>query len=58
MSKMGEHYLEQCGREPTPRPFTDKEREMLRADPAFAEWLDQLEKESIQHEREHQRPDL
>ncbi len=40
--KMAELHAERYGTEPKPRGLTNKEREMLRADPAFAEWLDQL----------------
>ena len=56
--RMAERHADQYGTEPQPRAFTKKERELLRADPAFAEWLDQLElnrkQELNNHVHEHQ----
>lgn len=40
--KMGELHADKFGVEKPPREFSRKERELLRADPDFAKWLDQL----------------
>jgi len=55
--RMSERHADQHGTEPQPRAFTNKERELLRADPAFSEWLEQLEleyKKELNNVHKHQ----
>jgi hypothetical protein len=55
--KMGERHAHKYGFEKPPREFTRKERELLRADPAFAQWLDQLNAlNELKQEPEHVQP--
>lgn len=52
--KMAERHAELFGIEPQRRVLTTKEREelLLRADPAFAEWLDRLNEETRNQRKE------
>ena len=49
---MAERHADKYGTEPKPRAFTRKERELLRADPDFAKWLDQLNEQTNQQRKD------
>lgn len=51
--KMAERHADKYGTEPVPRAFTKQERELLRADPAFSAWLEQLEQQHQQELNRH-----